>query len=168
MPVAHYKIDPSLLLLRTCSVFACQWELWRGEMRLKLLLIDVVDSLGLLDLLTAGQWAFLKPPAGISAEKSNAPFFVPQQSPMLCSPIREHWAALVQSFALRATAEAPGAATDICALHQSVSTPWDHLPSAGQDLQVTLFTGSLSSLALVLSRTKVQKQHTWKTEREHS
>lgn len=45
MPVAHYKIDFSLLVLRTCSIFACQWGLRRGEMRLKLLLIDVVDSL---------------------------------------------------------------------------------------------------------------------------
>lgn len=45
MPVAHYKIDFSLLVLRTCSIFACQWGLWKGEVRLKLLLIDVVDSL---------------------------------------------------------------------------------------------------------------------------
>lgn len=50
MPVAHYKIDSSLLELRTCSIFACQWGLWRGEMRLKLLLIDVVDSSALFAL----------------------------------------------------------------------------------------------------------------------
>lgn len=96
-------------------------------------------------LLTAGQWAFIKPPRGISEEQSNAPFFVLQQSPMLCSLLRENWPALVQSFALRATAEAPGAARDVWTLHQSVSTPWDHLPSTGQDLQVTLFRRSLSS-----------------------
>lgn len=121
-------------------------------------------------LLTAGQWAFFKPRRGVSAEKSNTPIFVPQRSPMLCSPLRENRPALVQSFALRATAEAPGAPRDVCALHRHVNglTLWDHLPLAGQDLQVTLFRRSLSSLPLALSTTKVQKQHMWKTVKKHS
>lgn len=55
MPLAHYKIDSSLPELRTCSIVACQWELWRSEMRLKLLLIDVVDSLALFTLLCLQQ-----------------------------------------------------------------------------------------------------------------
>lgn len=77
-------------------------------------------------LLTAGQWAFFKPRRGVSAEKSNAPIFVPQRSPVLCSPLRENWPALVQSFALWGK----GAPRDVCALHRQVSAhceticPW--------------------------------------------
>lgn len=55
MPLAHYKIDSSLPELRTCSIVTCQWDLWRSEMRLKLLLIDVVDSLALFTLLCLQQ-----------------------------------------------------------------------------------------------------------------
>lgn len=50
MLVAHYRIYSSLLVLRTCSIFGCQSWSWRGEMRIKLLLTDVLGSLALFAL----------------------------------------------------------------------------------------------------------------------
>lgn len=64
MPVAHYKIDSSLLLLRTGSIFVCQCGLWRDENKTSPYWCAWQSSIVCAMLLAAGWWALLKAPGG--------------------------------------------------------------------------------------------------------
>lgn len=129
MPLAHYKIDSSLPELRTCSIVTCQWDLWRSEMRLKLLLIDVVDSLALFTLLCLQQ--------------VSEHFCRGLQCTHFCSPVISHALFPAQRKFTSSGAELcpqSHCSGSRCTKGCLCPSPKcrDYLPLVGQDLQVTV------------------------------
>lgn len=103
MPAAHYGIDSSRLESGMCSIFACQWGLWRGWDETKTSLNWCSWQLGIFPTtpLAGGQGVLFKAPRGTSAKTSSTPIFGPQQSPVVCSLPRENWLALVHFWSSR-------------------------------------------------------------------
>lgn len=132
MLVAHYRIYSSLLVLRTCSIFGCQSWSWRGEMRIKLLLTDVLGSLALFALRCLQQVGERSSKRDFWREVQHTHTFLCPS--MLQFLLGEPLPAAVQSVTPRATTQDQG--------HWRMSLCFAEVCPAA------LFRGSLGSLAL--------------------
>lgn len=153
MPVAHYKIDSSLLVLRTGSILGCQCGLWRGEMRIKLLLIDVLDSPALFVLCYLQQVSeYYSRHQCDFCRQVQCSQFVPCWHPTLWFLLGERSPAVVQCDP-QSHHLVPRALKNVHAPHWGVSTLW-HCYG-----KVALFRRSLGALSLAVSRTSPKAAH---------